>query len=531
MLKVIIFLGGAVLMGLEMVGSRLLAPTFGSSIYVWGSLIVVVMAALTIGYYYGGRLADRYPTYLMMGIILAVSGLFIGFLPFWFQAVNNSLGMLEPRTGSLLASLAFFLIPSVLLATISPYGIKLSSRSLTTIGNTAGFMAAISSFGSIVGTLVTSFFLIPALGVRNIVHILGAILLVLSLTLLIAATRRNQTISGDPEKSVRLARALIGVVLFCAVILIYLWTVIPNRSRLHDAAVTLYDRDTLYHHITVDQIDEIRHLHFDESYQSAMNVKNPRDMVFSYTSYLHLGVVARPRPARVLFIGLGGGSAPKKFRLDYPSIRRIDAVDIDPEVVRVARRFFKVPSDGKLRVIAQDGRLFVEKMAREIAAGRAAPYDMAVIDAYTASTIPYHLTTYEFFAAVRKVLAPDGVAVSNIIGAFAGPSSELLRSMTRTIGAVFPRVYHFPVGGWNGPADTSENNVIVVATKNSGYWNRGEWRRRAESLNRMGIIKEDVPLYAADLVNDPLIRKKAWLNRAPLLSDDYAPVDTLQKPL
>lgn len=532
MLKVIIFLGGAVLMALEMVGSRLLAPTFGSSIYVWGSLIVVVMTALTTGYYYGGRLADRHPSYLVMGIILAVSGLYIGFLPFWFQGVNDSFGLMEPRLGSLLASLSFFFLPSVLLATISPYGIKLTSHSLKTIGNTAGFMAAISSAGSIIGTLLTSFFLIPALGVRNIVHILGAILLLLSVTLLLASWRRSRAGSGkEPESSPRLAQFLICLVLLCAIVMVCLWTVLPNRSNLHGDARVLYDRDTLYHHITVDQVDQIRHLHFDESYQSAMDVKDPLEMVFLYTSYLHLGVVARPQPSRALFVGLGGGSAPKKFLHDYPSLQAIDAVDIDPEVARVAQRYFKMPADPRLRIVVQDGRLFVEKKAREIAAGKVAPYDIVVIDAYTASTIPYHLTTLEFFDSVRRVLSRDGVMVSNIIGAFAGSSSPLLRSMTRTIGTVFPRVYHFPVGGWGGAGDNSENNVIVVATVNAADRTPNGWKRQAEALHRSGAVTENVQLFAADLVHDPLIRRKAWLNDVPLLTDDYAPVDTLQNPL
>lgn len=111
MLTLTVFLSGAVLMSLEMVGSRILAPTFGSSIYIWGSLIVVVMAALTLGYYLGGRLADRYPYFLVIGLILAGAGAFIGFLPFWTGPVNALCGRLEPRAGSLLAACAFFFSP------------------------------------------------------------------------------------------------------------------------------------------------------------------------------------------------------------------------------------------------------------------------------------------------------------------------------------------------------------------------------------------------------------------------------------
>ncbi len=531
MLQVIIFLSGAVLMSLEMVGSRLLAPTFGSSIYVWGSLIVVVMAALTLGYYYGGRIADKHPNYGVMGTILAIGGVFIGFLPFWAQSVNDSLSLFEPRIGSLLASMAFFFVPSVLLATISPYGIKLTSRSLTTIGNTAGFMAAISSAGSIVGTLLTSFFLIPAMGVRNIVHTLGVILLLLSVMVFWMARRRQAGTEDGNQSGVKLFNIIIFSTILVCITLIGLWTVTIGRKNPDPNYKVLYEHDSLYHHIKVVQDGTFRRLHFDESFQSEMDISDPLKMSFLYTSYLHLGVVAHPQPSRVLFIGLGGGSAPRKFLHDYVALTSVDAVDIDPEVVNVAKRYFDLPKDPRLRIITQDGRLFLKKMAREIAAKRSEPYDMVIIDAYNASSIPYHLTTREFVLAARKVLASDGVVVSNIIGAVTGPSSQLLRSMTGTVMSVFPQTYLFSVGGWYGKDDTSQNNIILVATNSPKYWDSLEWQKQANELYQSGAIAEDVPAYVQSLVDGDFIREKSWLAGIRLLTDDYAPVDTLKSPL
>ncbi len=532
MLQGIVFLCGAVLMSLEMVGSRLLAPTFGSSIYVWGALIVVVMAALTLGYYCGGRIADKYPHYRIMGAILALTGGYIGFLPFWAGAVTGSFGTWEPRLGSLFVSMIFFFVPSVLLATISPFGIKLATRNLTTIGNTAGYMAAVSSAGSIIGTLLTSFFLIPAMGVRNIVHTLGVILLFLSLIMFLAARQGNgspRESGGEPApKSLYM---MIFFVLIGVISLTALWALSGSRITRDWFYEVLYERDSLYHHIRVVQDSTSRRLHFDESFQSEMNLKNPLEMVFPYTSYLHLGVVAHPEPSRVLFIGLGGGSAPKKFLHDYPSLKAVDVVEIDPEVIKVARKYFELPSNPKLRIFAQDGRIFVEKIAREIAAGRSAPYDMVIIDAYNASSIPYHLTTKEFVSAVRQTLSLDGVIVSNIIGAFAGQSSKLLRSMTRTVAAVFPQVYLFPIWNLQGKEDNSENNIILIATVNPRYWDSATWRERANSLYLSKAIKEKVPEYVKTLADDDWIRDKSWLAKMPLLTDDFAPVDTLKNPL
>ncbi|MBE3577146.1 MAG: fused MFS/spermidine synthase [Limnochordales bacterium] len=522
MLYVIVFLSGAVLMGLEMIGSRLLAPTFGTSIYVWGALITVVMTALTLGYYLGGRIADRRPSLSAMGIILAAAGLLIGFLPLWSVPVNRSLAELGPRAGSLIAALVFFFLPSTLLAAISPYSVKLASHSLTTIGGTAGRLSAISSAGSILGTLITSFFLIPALGVRNIIHMLGLILLLLAAATFLAAAQHR-----------RMSRTLATASLLVAILLILAWRFVPLQAGPHapGTARLLYSRDTLYHNLTVDQEGDVRHLHFDNSYQSAIYVNDPLRMAFAYTSYLHLGVVACPQPRSALFIGLGGGSAPSRFLHDYPSLEQVDVVEIDPEVVKVARRFFQLPADPRLKITVQDGRLFVEKKQRKIRQGEASPYDIIVVDAYFADAIPYHLTTREFVESLAGILSPDGVVVSNIIGALAGDRSQLLRAMTRTFASVFAQVYLFPVGGWYGKGDWEERNVILVANRSDRRLSRQEWVEKAHSLRETGEIKEDVHLYATTLVESPEWTDRKQLERAPLLTDDFAPVDTLQHPL
>ncbi|HHW13074.1 MAG TPA: fused MFS/spermidine synthase [Firmicutes bacterium] len=527
MLTLTVFLSGAVLMSLEMVGSRILAPTFGSSIYIWGSLIVVVMAALTLGYYLGGRIADRYPDLLVIGIILAGAGGFIGFLPFWTSHVNAICGRLEPRLGSLMAASAFFFLPSILLATVSPYAVKLAGRNLENLGNVAGRLSAISSTGSVIGTLVTSFFLIPLTGVRNIVHSLGLILLLLALLIIGRPAGRD---TRSTPGLFWLRRGVGLVVLVLIVLLVVFWRSTAFRALFSQDGV-IYERDTLYNHVKVTQYDSLRYLRFDNSMQSGIDLNDPLRMVFRYTSFLHLGVVVCPQPERVLFIGLGGGSAPMKFLHDYPSLKTVDAVEIDPEVVKVARTYFALPEDPRLRVVTQDGRLFIQQMSDKIARGERAPYDLVIIDAYSASTIPYHLTTLEFLQAVRQVLAPGGAVVSNIIGALAGPYSSLFRAMTRTFDAVFPQRYIFPVYGWDGVSDTAEQNIILIATTDPRYRSKTVWEEQAEELFARGMIEEEVPLFVRNLVDDPLVFQEAWLADVPLLTDDYAPVDTLKHPL
>lgn len=196
MLKLVVFMAGGVLMALEITGSRLLAPYFGSSIFVWGSLISIFLAGLSIGYYIGGVVADRHPSLHWMGAFLCVPALFIFLLPSIAATVNQSISLWDvgPRLNPLLATTILFFLPSVFLGTISPYAIKLEAVSLATVGNTAGGLYAISTAGSIGGTLFTAFFLIPQMGVSNILRTLGLILFCLAALLFFRATKyKGQT--------------------------------------------------------------------------------------------------------------------------------------------------------------------------------------------------------------------------------------------------------------------------------------------------------------------------------------------------
>jgi len=526
MLYFIVFLSGAILMSMEMAGSRVMAPAFGNSIYVWGALITIVMAALTLGYYLGGRTADRYPYIGSLGIILLLAGCAVGFLPLWSNAANQYLSSYDLRTGSLLAAWCFFFLPGVLLAMVSPYGIKLAGNNLTTLGNTAGRLSAISSAGSIIGTLATSFFLIPAMGIRHLFHMLGTLLFILAfLSFWSQYSSKQPTVSPAIRKTLLL---LLGITLILTATLIgsWWWSSLPRPTDIGETI--LYERDTLYHHVAVRQIGSIRYLHFDNSYQSGIDLNNPLEMVFEYTSYLHLGLIPKPDPQSVLFIGLGGGSAPSRFLNDYPSIKQLDAVEIDPEVIRVAYRYFQLPRSPRLNTMAQDGRLFIREKAKTIAAGKSRPYDMIVIDAYNSDAIPYHLTTLEFLSQVKKTLSPDGVVISNVIGAVSGLQSRFLRAFTRTLNEIFPQVYLFPINGWSGGDESFQRNIIVIATQDSQYRSADWWKKQAKQLTEEGIVTENIVAYAQDLVDDPRVRNDVYYQDVPILTDDYAPVDILQ---
>jgi spermidine synthase len=187
-----------------------------------------------------------------------------------------------------------------------------------------------------------------------------------------------------------------------------------------------------------------------------------------------------------------------------------------------------LPDNPKLNNITMDGRLFVEKAYKEIIQNKRKPYDMIIIDAYNATSIPFHLTTKEFLDSVKKITSSDGVVVSNIIGAFAGKSSRLLKAMSKTFNTVYPQIYFFPVDGWEDKKDFSETNVILIATMNGQKMDKFMWQNKTDQIIKKGIIKENVNEFVKTLVDDQFLEKEVWFKDAPVLTDDYAPIDTYQ---
>ena len=488
LLQLTVFVCGAVLLGVEIVGSRVLAPYFGSSIFVWGSLISTFLAGLTVGYYTGGFLADRKPDLSAMATLILVAGVLVVILPVVAPPVNRVIASVDfgPRLNPLLSTLCLFFLPSVFMGTVSPYAIKLAASSLATIGNTAGLIYAISTAGSIVGALVTAFYLIQLIGVRSILYSLGVTLMALALLLLVvnrAGCRRlgKQAIAWG--------------------VLAVLCAGLPAAA----AAKVLYEKDSLYHRIIVTEGDGLRTLRFDRLRQSALDLNDPDRMVFHYTQYLHLAMAFHDNPQRALFIGLGGGSAPRRFHQDYPNLR-IDVAELDPEVVNVAKRYFGFEESERMKVQAVDGRIFLQKTPHR--------YDIIVLDAYYADAIPFHLTTREFLKELKAKLTPTGIVVSNIIGNVRGPDSKLFRSIVKTMETEFAQTHVFPV--------VEVSNIIVIASQGKERLGKQEVIRRARSLEDEGKVQFPLERYAHTYVIE-----RIPLEDVPVLTDDYAPVDGL----
>ena len=200
------------------------------------------------------------------------------------------------------------------------------------------------------------------------------------------------------------------------------------------AQTTIYSHASPYHDIHVEDIGYLRVLRFERNRQSSMYLDAPFDTDFEYPAYLHTPLALKPDATRTLVIGLGGGSVVKRMWRDYPEMR-LDVVELDPEIVEVAHRFFELPRDPRIRVFVDDGRAFLETTVET--------YDIVIIDAFDEDRVPRPLTTDEFLRTTRDQLAPDGVVAYNFIGAPKGDRSKPFRSLYKTMSNVWRQVRVF----------------------------------------------------------------------------------------
>jgi spermidine synthase len=526
---VAVFLAGAVLLGVEIVASRVLAPYFGSSLFVWGALIGVVLTGLSIGYWLGGALADRRPTpYLLVGAI-ALSALLVLAIPLvdeWMleRVVEWDPG---PRLNPLVATILLFGAPSVILGSVSPIAVKLVARSLERVGRTAGRLFAISTAGSIFGTFATAFWLVPELGTDQVLAV-GA----LALLVAAAAVAVAERLFAPSVVLVAGAAATVAVVIALAPeqggtlegAAAQNWSPLyrlresqtPSQldpSTLSGEGFTIREaQETRYHRLVVADDDESRYLRFDSSFQSGMYIDRPFATRFEYTDYLDLGIAYNPDAQRILFVGLGGGSAPKRVWRDFPDTQ-LQVVELDPDVVDAAYEWFEVPRDERLRIDVEDGRRWLTRNDER--------WDVIVLDAFYSDSIPFHMATREFVELARERLEPGGVVVVNLIGAITGDQSRLVRSVTRTYRAVFPTVTLHPVNLEGDTDPSSIRNVILVATEAplpAKPFLQSRWKEiRAASSGAPDLTRAIRDRWDRTVRTDDV----------PLLTDDYAPTDAL----
>lgn len=495
-LKTIVFVCGAAVMVLEIAGSRIIAPCFGNSLFTWSSLIGVVLGSLSLGYYRGGKLADRNPNSYALSMIILQAGIFIAIIPLFSSIILQPkfTAFFGMKYGPLVAVIILFAAPSVFLGMVSPYAVKLETKNLGVLGNVTGNLYAISTLGSIFGTFITAFVLIPGVGVKLIVYALS---LVLISTALFCGGRRL-------TQGTFIALSVFSILV--AITSVYA-PVEDSRYKL------IFQGDTPYHQIGIrDWVNSTkRTMHLDASFSGGAYLDSD-EAACIYTDYFHLPFVLNPGIKEVLFLGCGPGTGPKRFHEEYGSVN-MDVVDIDPVVIETAMKYFYLKEEDRLRLYVGDGRAFLADSGKR--------YDLIVMDVFNSvNSVPFHLMTEEFIREADEHLTEEGVVVLNLHASVKGPASKLFRAEYKTYKLVFPNVYVFPVGG----DPEKVQNIIIIASKSEAYYSKEGFRRRAKELSEgIGITKLDGYLnhYLEGDISDD----------APVLTDDYAPVDNLLCPV
>ena len=428
-LLTLVFISGMSSMALEMSASRLLAPYFGTSLFVWANLIGLILIYLSAGYFVGGRLADRFPNRRLLCTLTTIAALWVGLIPFISRPVLDwSVSGLDTENasvfyGSLLAVILLFSVPVTLLGIVSPFAIRLSVDRVGTTGRSAGGLYALSTAGSIIGTFLPVLLLIPNWGVRRT-------LLAVCVTLLAAS------LWGLAPRP-RLLASIPGAVLLVPLLLPQLAPLGPLKPQ----PGLIYDQESFYNYIqVVREKDGTMELILNEGH-AIHSVYNPNELLtgwywdyFLAAPYFNPGPVPRP-VKRIAIIGLAGGTIARQYTAVYPGVQ-IDGVELDPAIVQVGRKYFGM-TEPNLHVTVGDGRAFMRITHQT--------YDVVAIDAFQQPYIPFQLTTKEFFEEIRAHLSPTGVLALNT--GHTSHDFRLVQAFVNTLATVFPSVYVFNVPG------------------------------------------------------------------------------------
>ena len=497
-LYLIVFLASAASLSLELVAGRLLAPQLGVNIYTWTSIIGVVLAGISVGNFLGGQLADRFPAPSTIGVVLlAASGACFASLTLlpWLSAELGYLPII-PQTLALNAGL--FFLPSCLLGMITPLASKQALTTLGTAGGVVGRLYAVSTAGSILGVYLTGFVLVALLGSRHVVLLAGLILLALALLLGHAHQARWWA-----------ALALIPTVGLLA------YAVQPHL-RLGSCTV-----ESQYYCVQVEQVEfpagPVKFIRLDHLVHGLTVVGDPDILVYSYTQILAEAAQyqAQDRPdLRALFLGGGGYSVPIHLERKYPQAS-IEVVEIDPAVTEIAQTELGLDPASRIVTYNEDARMAV----RELPAGQ---YDLIVSDVFNDMAVPYHLTTREFNAHLRHLLNPEGIYLVNLIVKVS--KGRFLRSFVHTLQTLYPHVYVLSeagnyqaaalVGGRALPVADRTTVIVAAARQPIDFSQFRSYRTGTEAPTASVVASSDggQPLAPGSRV---------------LLTDDYAPVDTM----
>lgn len=479
---------GAIVMVVEVLGSRVIGPFFGVSLFVWTSLITVTLLALAIGYALGGRLADRRTSPVALYSVVIAAGLCVLVIPFIQMPVLKTSVGLGLRLGSLVSATILFGPALMLLGCVSPLLVRLLAREMHNLGRTVGGLYALSTAGSFVGTIVTGFFLIGVVGVSRIFMLAGLLLILLGVGYFIAR-----------------GRTWTALALLPAIFLLAQPDSLPTKTLADGTVASVVEkRDSFYGNLRVVDYRfgnvHTRELSIDGLIQGGLDMVSGLS-IYEYGYLLQfLPRALYPEGRSSLVIGLGAGVVPRWYAAQGIET---EVVDIDPEVVNLAHRHFNFPTS--IPVHVQDARHYLAESTKT--------YDYIILDVFNGDTTPGHLLSVEALRLVGERLARDGVLAINLMGSL-DEQNFITASVVKTLQSVFDQVEIHPV--IPASALKKRGNLAIVAY-------RGDRRMPTMGMDAQQAIHP----MAAELVREALAKRFSFARDTPatILTDDFNPID------
>jgi len=476
-LPAVVFTAGASSLATEICATRLLAPYFGTSTVVWANVIGLILIYLSLGYWLGGRIADRHPTPSVLGLILVLGSLCTALLPFVARPFLNlalqgfsavSIGVV---VGSFVSTLLLFSVPVTLMGMASPFALRLSLTAIDRAGRTSGRLSSLATVGAIIGTFGSALVLIPGVGTQRTLLIAALLVALVSIPLL---TRPAVAAS---------------------VVIIALIALPPGLVK--ETRGTLAERETTYGFVQiVREPGDKTVMRFDDGIADQSVYRAGTALTGGEWD---MPLVVPPLLARnlhrVLVIGNAGGTTARALAAEYPGIS-IDAVEIDPVVTQLARQYMGLDSIPNLHVVTADGREYLETTA--------ARFDLIVVDAYRQEYIPFYLATQEFFSLLHAHLNPGGAIALNVERV--PGDNGLVQAISEAVATEFRQVWVWPALRFN---------ELVVGLD--------------VPITRTSLVSRLQTLPANALILGPLVVAEArvaspWNDP---LTDDHAPVEWL----
>jgi len=433
LLTIVIALAGAATLALEIVGTRILGPWYGVSLDLWSALIATTLAALALGYWLGGRFADKGATARGLATVLALAGAWTLALPWMVAPLVQAATPLGLRSAMLTLAVVLFGPPLVLLGMVGPLAIRLSARSLEEVGRVAGNVFAVSTLASVAAALATGFWLIPVLGVRGLTLLVGAGVLFAAGVALYSGRRGAERVLG------------LLLAMGAATVLVPRHAARTEASALVTRGETRAFVESPYAELRVVDTGGLRYLLIDGGAHTIEVIESELSR-HPYVAAASVLPDAFVQPGRALILGLGGGSLAKLYQRAGWTV---DAVEIDTAVTRLAAQEFGF-KPFHARVYNGDGRRYLATTRQG--------YDLIVFDAYGSASIPFHLVTREAFALAKARLNPGGILALNVEAV--GWHHPLVEALGSTLKISFAHVIALPIA----EPPNSLGNLIVAAS-------------------------------------------------------------------